>query len=189
MGSDHSSPKSIHTHWEELFKRLPREGVSAVWPTEAACRTRFIEVRWPDGVTCPACASKETGHLGKRHTFYCKACRHQFSAQSGSVAHRSHVALQLWFVAAEMIIRSRANFLGADGPSGHDLKDRLGISYSAAYKLKKLIVGELLQPGGGLVGECILTKDTGDGCEERPRTPEDEIKELEALILRANRRQ
>lgn len=142
----------------QLYLRLPELGVRVTWPTETACRDRLIAARWPNGVQCPKCGSKQTGHLEKRKIFCCKSCLYQFSPQVGSVLHRSHVTLQNWFRAAEILIWHNANNPKLGYPTNHDLKDELDISYAASFRIKKNLLLELGLSRGGLIGNCILTE-------------------------------
>ncbi|MFY1713306.1 transposase [Tritonibacter mobilis] len=155
---------------------MPPKGVTCEWPTEDSCRARLAEVRWPNGIECPRGSSAHVGLLDKRQTFYCNACRCQFTVQSGSLFHHSRVALQLWFLTAEIIIQNRASVWYSGGPTGHALKDMLGISYAAAYKLKRKIIAELQLPNGGVIGQCILMPADID------RPDDDDLSELNELL-------
>ncbi|OCX65729.1 hypothetical protein BFP70_08645 [Thioclava sp. SK-1] len=76
--------------------------------------------------------------------------------------------MQLWFSAAEIIIQDHVSGWHSAGPTGHDLKDKLGISYVAAHRLKRKIIAELLLPHGGIIGECILMPDdSGDWLDDQ----------------------
>ncbi|MFV1465843.1 MULTISPECIES: transposase [unclassified Phaeobacter] len=158
MRKDLTPEETKRLHWMQLYLRLPELGVRVTWPTETACRDRLIAARWPNGVQCPKCGSKQTGHLEKRKIFCCKSCLYQFSPQVGSVLHRSHVTLQNWFRAAEILIWHNANSLKLGYPTGHSLKDELGISYAATFKMKKNLLVDLGLPQGGLIGSCILSE-------------------------------
>ncbi len=173
---EHANSKAERQHWQKLSRRLPPRGVTSEWPTEDSCRARLAEVRWPNGIRCPRCSSAHVGLLKARQTYYCNACRHQFTAQSGSLFHHSRVALQLWFLTAEIIIQNRASVWYSDGPTGHALKDMLGISYAAAYKLKRKIIAELQLPNGGVIGQCILMPADID------RPDYDDLSELNELL-------
>lgn len=142
-------------HMMKLLLRMPADGVAKTWPTEAACRGRLIAVRWPGGVRCPKCDSAQVGFLQQRQAYYCKACHLQFTAQSHSIFHRSHVKLQKWFRATELLIRYNAHDPDLNYPTGHGLKDELEISYAAAHAIKKKSLSDLFQTDGGLLGRCV----------------------------------
>lgn len=155
MSKDLSPLAKRRLHMIRLLLRLPEAGVAGTWPTERACRNRLIATRWQDGVRCPKCENAIVGFLKTRQNFYCKSCLLQFSAQSHSIFHRSHVNLLSWFRAAELLIRYNAHHPDLNYPTGHDLRDVLGISYAAAHALKRKSLSELLQPDGGLLGRCV----------------------------------
>ena len=47
--------------------------------TNEECRAYLAELRWPDGVTCPACQSNKISRIVKRNQYDCDSCRYQFS--------------------------------------------------------------------------------------------------------------
>ena len=155
MPSDLSPLEERRLHMMKLLLRLPVAGVAEAWPTEAACRERLIIARWPGGIRCPKCDSAQVGFLEKRQAYHCKSCLLQFTPQSHSTFHRSHVKLLNWFRAAELLIRYNAHHPDLNYPTGHDLKDHLEISYAAAHAIKKKSLGDLLQSDGGLLGHCV----------------------------------
>lgn len=142
----------------QLHLRLPAIGVGPMFPSDEACRERLVDVQWPDGVWCPKCRSKTVGYMMARRTFYCEICKHQFTAISGTVLRHSRVSIRKWFLAAELLIQHNSKNPELNYPTGHDLKDVLGISYAAAHALKKKVLDDLSFPEVGLVGDCVLTK-------------------------------
>lgn len=147
-----------HLHripWMEMCLLLPEAGVRSHFPDAEACRRRLADVRWPGKVTCVRCSGTDVGYLELRKLCHCRNCRHQFSVTSGTIANRSRVNLRTWFIAAEDIINAYARNQEAAWLTGHYLKNRYGISYAAAFRLKKLLVRDLQEGGGGLFGRCI----------------------------------
>ena len=45
----------------------------------------FCKLRWPNGVHCPRCGSVDYYKITRGRRFKCAACRHQFSATSGTI--------------------------------------------------------------------------------------------------------
>ncbi len=64
-----------------------------------ACHAQLVAARWPEGVVCPRCDSKEVGALSARRVYTCRACRKQFSAKAGTIFEDSALPLTAWFVA------------------------------------------------------------------------------------------
>lgn len=147
-----------HMEWMLSFLSLPDGGVERAFPTINDCATRFASVRWPGGVLCPKCKSSDVGFLELRKLYHCRNCRRQFSATSGTAAHRSRLDLRLWFKAAEDIITAYAQGYAEAYLTGHGLADRYGISYAAAYRMKQILLKDLANPMG-LFRPSICVRD------------------------------
>jgi len=96
--------------------------------TESDCREYLCGIRWPDGFICPHCGGSEAWAT-ERGLFMCKQCNRHISVTSGTIFHRSHKPLTLWFRAAWHITTQKygANALG--------LKRMLGLgSYNTAWQ-------------------------------------------------------
>ncbi len=142
-------------YWLTLALRLPRDGVRSAFPTEAACLRRLQEVRWPDGVTCEKCGSKDIGLLSTRSVFQCRTCRVQSSVTSGTIMHRSHLPALMWFAGAERLIQARA-FPSRDRDIiNRDMADYLGVQYEAGWRIKKKLLADLSPAGSGLIRDAI----------------------------------
>jgi predicted RNA-binding Zn-ribbon protein involved in translation (DUF1610 family) len=72
------------------------------FPDEAACAEHLASARWPDGFRCPACAKAKAWRLSRRRllTFVCAGCAKETSVTAGTIMHRSHLPLSIWFYAA-----------------------------------------------------------------------------------------
>jgi len=115
--------------------------------SDASCRKHLEQIRWPRGVTCPACGSKGISRITKRRMFECNKCRRQFSVTSGTIFHDSHLSLRTWFLAIHRIGESKK------GVSANQLKRELGLTYKTAWYLCHRIRAAMKQPSGpGLRG-------------------------------------
>ena len=65
--------------------------------TEEACRAELFRLRFPNGFVCPNCGCTEYYPVRGRNVFQCRACRHQTSVTAGTVMHRTHLPLTVWF--------------------------------------------------------------------------------------------
>ncbi|MBP1912508.1 IS1/IS1595 family N-terminal zinc-binding domain-containing protein [Thermococcus stetteri] len=58
-------------------------------PDPEECYRTIRQIRWPDGVTCPYCDSKniqKNGHTPKRaQKYHCKNCRKHFNDLTGTI--------------------------------------------------------------------------------------------------------
>ncbi len=95
--------------------------------TDAECRSYLVELRWPNGVSCPRCASKKISNLTTRKKFECDACRYQFSATAGTIFHDSHLGLPKWFLAIFLMCEAKKSM------SALQLKRTMGVSYKTAW--------------------------------------------------------
>src|SRR3954452_20796804 len=73
----------------------------ARFPDDAACAGGLLEKRWPDGFRCPGCGHAKGWELGRGTLLVeCASCHRQAPVTAGTVLHRSHLPLKLWFLAA-----------------------------------------------------------------------------------------
>ncbi|MBI2851670.1 MAG: IS1595 family transposase [Chloroflexi bacterium] len=92
-------------------------------------REALVELRWPDGVTCPRCSSKNIRNSYTRDQYDCASCDYQFSVTSGTIFHDSHLPLRKWFVAIFLMVEAKK------GMSANQLKRVLNVSYKTAWYL------------------------------------------------------
>ena len=52
---------------------------------EEACRKALFEMRWREGLTCPACGHRGFCRLRTRELFQCNRCKEQVSLTAGTV--------------------------------------------------------------------------------------------------------
>ena len=97
--------------------------------TEAACRKYMFEVRFPNGFVCPKCGCRKYYYLSTRYTCQCKSCRRQTSVTAGTVMHRTHLPLTVWFWAIYLCATDKR------GISAKGLARQLELSYESAWYL------------------------------------------------------
>ena len=121
------------------------------FPDEAACAEWLLERRWGSGFACPECGHDGCWRLGRKVlTLQCRACRRETSVTAGTVMHRSHLPLKVWFTAAWLVATHR------NGMSARQLWLQLGLgSYKSAWlllrKLRAAMVDPDREPLAGLV--------------------------------------
>lgn len=101
------------------------------------CRDYLFRLRWPDGFVCPRCSTNEFVELNE--LYRCKSCRYQISVTAGTIFHRSHIRLPIWFRAIWWVTSQK------NGASALGLKRVLGLgSYETAWlmlhKLRRAMV-------------------------------------------------
>jgi len=95
---------------------------AAKFHSDEICYQYLIENRWPDGFVCPQCNNKGGWWLEKYNRFECSICHRQTSPLSGTLMHRSHLPIRLWFWAAYLVSTH------TPGISAVQLQRQLGIS-------------------------------------------------------------
>ncbi len=110
----------------------------AWFPDDGACVESLGKLRWPNGFSCPRCGDGGCWRTG-RGLWMCAGCGLKTSATAGTIFHRSHTPLSIWF-AAVWFVTSQKNGVSAKG-----LQDALGFgSYETAWawlhKLRRAMV-------------------------------------------------
>jgi transposase-like protein len=93
------------------------------------CLNFMVERRWPDGVACPTCGSKDVRFISTRRVWECKAAhaRKQFSAKVGTIFEDSALPLDKWLVAMWMIANCK------NGISSYEVARALGVTQKSAW--------------------------------------------------------
>jgi len=93
------------------------------------CVAYTVSKRWPNGVTCPNCGSKEVKYMASRRVWQCKN-RHpksQFSVKVGSIYEDSAIGLDKWLMATWMINS------GKNGASSYEIHRAIGVTQKSAW--------------------------------------------------------
>src|ERR1700676_2373040 len=95
---------------------------------EIALRT-MVELRWPDGVPCPACGRTDVRFIATRRMWECKEkhSRRQFSAKVGTIFEDSPIDLGKWFAAIWMVANCK------NGISSYEMHRALGVTQKTAW--------------------------------------------------------
>lgn len=97
--------------------------------TRDKCLELLESLRWPTGPACPKCGSIKAYRIKKRRLYECGDCRHQFSATSGTIMHRSRLPLSKWILAVALLTNARK------GVSACQLARDLHVTYKTAWYL------------------------------------------------------
>jgi len=89
----------------------------------------MVKLRWPDGITCPHCESKEYSFISTRRFWKCKSCKKQFRAKVGTIMEDSPIGLDKWLSAIWMIANCK------NGVSSYEIHRALGITQKSAWFL------------------------------------------------------
>jgi transposase-like protein len=111
-------------------KELPEGLIEATryFATEKRCQEFMTEMRWPNGVVCPRCDSKDIGKfVESRRVWNCKGCKKQFSAKVGTIFEDSPLSLTKWLPATWLIVNAK------NGISSCELARALDVTQKTAW--------------------------------------------------------
>ena len=86
-------------------------------------------IRWPDGVVCPHCGSREVTFLKNAQLWKCKTKhpRQKFSAKVGTVFEDSPIGLDKWMPAVWLVVNCK------NGISSYEIARDLGVTQKTAW--------------------------------------------------------
>ena len=113
-----------------------RKGISIVqlirrFPDDQHAEDWIAALRWPNGPSCPHCASTNV-QSGAKHpnmSYRCRKCRKFFSVRTGTVMQNSNLGAQKWVIAAYMLTTN------LKGDSSMKLHRDLDITQKSAWHL------------------------------------------------------
>jgi len=113
----------------------PKTLVEAItlFSDEARAHDYLVASRWPDGVTCPHCESREVTYMAKYLRWKCRDCRGQFSAKYGTIYQNSPLSLSLWLTATWLVLNAK------NGISSCEIARALGVTQKTAWFMEHRI--------------------------------------------------
>src|SRR5207253_1598033 len=110
-------------------KRFPNSLTEAIryFADPDTSLTFLASLRWPKGVTCPACDGKDPGFLKTRRIWKCRECGRQFSVKLGTIFEDSPIGLDKWLPALWMLANSK------NGISSYELARALGVTQKTGW--------------------------------------------------------
>src|ERR1700678_4191777 len=93
------------------------------------CRDYLVARRWPDGVTCPRCGSKNVLFLEKYNRWHCREKHEapQFTLKTGTVMEDSPIGLDKWLMVMWQIVNSK------NGISSCEVHRAVGVTQKSAW--------------------------------------------------------
>jgi transposase-like protein len=107
--------------------------------------------RWPKGVSCPTCGSKDVHFLANQRRWECKGKhpKKQFSVKVGTSMEDSAIGLDKWLCAIWMIANCK------NGVSSYEIQRDLGVTQKTAWfmlhRIREGMGGEDTRPFAGTV--------------------------------------
>jgi transposase-like protein len=131
---------------------------------EQICIDTVSAMRWPDGVTCPACLHKDHYYLKTQKRWKCKECGRQFSVKLGTIFEDSPIHLSKWLLAMWMIANCK------NGVSSYEIHRAIGVTQKSAWFMLHRIRlamqnGSLMKLGGS--GTPVQADETFIGGKAR----------------------
>ncbi|MGQ9718328.1 MAG: transposase [Nitrososphaerales archaeon] len=103
--------------------------------TEEDCLITLREMKWPHGIACSSCSSKNVikhGGYDIYQKYLCKECGYVFNDKTGTIFHRSGVPLRAWFFIA-LMMQSNLSIL--------EISKILDMYYDPVYRMVKKLRG------------------------------------------------
>jgi transposase-like protein len=93
------------------------------------CREYLVAHRWPDGVTCPRCGSKNVLFQPKYNRWQCgsKHDLRQFTSKTGTIFEESPLGLDKWLVAMWQVVNCK------NGVSSYEIAKAIGVTQKSAW--------------------------------------------------------
>jgi transposase-like protein len=133
----------------------------AEFGSDEQCRARLVQLRWPNGVTCPRCKSEKVSEIAERDQYNCNGCFYQFSVTSGTIFHDSHLSLSKWFLAIYFMTEAKK------GVSALQIKRMLNIAYQTAWHLCHRIRAAMREINSELLRGVVEVDETYVGGKVR----------------------
>lgn len=119
------------------------------------CREYLVARRWPDGVECPRCGSKNVKFSEKYNRWQCGSHheRRQFTLKTGTIFEDSPLGLDKWLSALWLLVNSK------NGISSWEVSRAIGVTQKSAWFMMHRL-REVLEPenaakfGGPEGGPC-----------------------------------
>jgi transposase-like protein len=99
------------------------------------CLTFLAELRWPDGVICPYCGSRDVLFLANQRRWKCRTDHplRQFSIKVGTIFEDSPLGLDKWLPALWMVVNCK------NGVSSYEVARALGVTQKTAWFMTQRI--------------------------------------------------
>lgn len=129
--------------------------------SEEACRAYLVQLRWPQGFQCTRCGQGQAWGL-QDGRFQCRGCNAIVSVTAGTMFHRSHLPLRVWFRAIWWVTNQKS------GLSALGLQRALGLgSYETAWTCLHKLRRAMVRPGREqLTGEVEVDETFIGGVEK-----------------------
>ena len=93
----------------EIFEPETLQDAIIYFSNPDNCREYLVAHRWPDGVTCPRCGSKNVLFQAKYNRWQCgsKHDLRQFTSKTGTIFEDSPLSLDKWLLAMWQVVNCK----------------------------------------------------------------------------------
>lgn len=97
------------------------------------CLTYLEQIRWGGKPSCPYCKSTKATSYKQEHRYRCNSCFTSYSVTVGTLFHKTHVDLHIWFKAIYLVLQLPKHL------SVRQLAQELGVNKkTASYMLMRI---------------------------------------------------
>jgi len=127
------------------------------------CLNYLVAKRWPKGIVCPTCGSKNVSFNGSRRIWQCSShhAMRQFSVKVGTIFEDSPIGLYKWLTAVWMITNDK------NGISSYEVARGIGVTQKTAWFMMHRIRLALQDETGGKLGGEVEVDETFIGGRAR----------------------
>ena len=112
------------------MKKYTAKDFDQEFPTDDACLEWIKRHRWPKGIHCVKCQKITKHHrVRSRPCYECDYCGHQVYPTAGTIFHKSHTPLRIWFEAIYRMASTRC------GISAKQIQREMGVTYKTAWRM------------------------------------------------------
>jgi hypothetical protein len=116
------------------------------------CREYLVARRWPDGVICPKCGSRNVLFMEKYNRWHCREKHEapQFTLKTGTVMEDSPISLSKWLPVMWLLVNCK------NGISSYEVHRAVGVTQKSAWFMLHRIRTAMMESGDKKLG--------GPGC-------------------------
>ncbi len=113
----------------ETFEPATLQDAIVYFSSPDNCREYLVAHRWPDGVTCPRCGSKNVLFQAKYNRWQCgsKHELRQFTSKTGTIFEDSPLSLDKWLLAMWQVVNCK------NGVSSYEIHRAVGVTQKTAW--------------------------------------------------------
>ena len=148
------------------------------------CREYLVDQRWPNGVICPRCESKNVLFLEKYNRWHCREKHEspQFTLKTGTVMEDSAIPLEKWLPAFWLLANCK------NGISSYELHRALGVTQKSAWfmlhRIRLAMESDNIEKMGGSEGGPVEVDEAYIGGDPKFRHKSKRPKALLADVPR-----